>query len=176
MSDTKVKQPKEFPEKVHVIIEIPRGSENKYEVDKESGLLKLDRPLFSSIHYPGDYGYIPNTLWEDGDPIDILVLTNHPVYPLTLAKVKIIGMLDMHDSGENDVKLLGVYDSDPRYAEYQDIKDIRGHKLKEVIHFFESYKHLQGKEVKITNIGSRKDACKAILKSKKMFEEKYGVI
>jgi inorganic pyrophosphatase len=176
MLDGKIKQPKEFPEKVHVIIEIPRGSENKYEVDKETGLLKLDRPLFSSIHYPGDYGYIPNTLWEDGDPIDILVLTNHPVYPLTLAKVRVIGMLDMQDNGESDTKLLGVYDTDPRYEEYHDLKDIRNHKLKEVVHFFESYKLLQGKEVKISNIKGKKEACKAILKSKKMFEEKYGII
>ncbi len=176
MIEGKIKQPKEFPEKVHAIIEIPRGSENKYEVDKESGLLKLDRPLFSSIHYPGDYGYVPNTLWEDGDPIDILVLTNHPVYPLTLAKVKVIGMLDMQDGEESDAKILGVYDTDPRYAEHEDLKDIETHKLKEIVHFFESYKHLQGKTVKITQIKGRKDAQKAILLSKKNFEQKYGII
>ncbi|MBP7708047.1 inorganic diphosphatase [Candidatus Pacearchaeota archaeon] len=176
MIEGKIKQPQEFPEKVHVIIEIPRGSENKYEVDKESGLLKLDRPLFSSIHYPGDYGYVPNTLWDDGDPIDILVLTNHPVYPLTLAKVRVIGMLDMQDGDESDAKILGVYDTDPRYFDYRDLKDIEKHKLKEIIHFFESYKHLQGKSVKIAEVKGKKDAQKAILKSKKNFEQKYGII
>jgi inorganic pyrophosphatase len=174
MNESKIKQPKDFPKKVNVIIEIPRGSENKYEVDKETGFLRLDRPLFSSIHYPGDYGYIPNTLWDDGDPIDILVLTNHPVYPLTLAEVKIIGMLNMIDGKESDTKLIGVYSSDPRYSEYENLKDVRNHKLKEIVHFFESYKQLQGKEVKIKAVKNRKDAMKAILKSKDLFEKKYG--
>lgn len=172
MDESKIKQPLEFPEKVNAIIEIPRGSDNKYEVDKETGFLKLDRPLFSSIHYPGDYGYVPNTLWEDGDPIDILVLTSHPVYPLTLAIVRVIGILDMDDGGESDVKLIGVYDSDPRYSEYKDIGDLRGHKLKEVVHFFESYKQLQGKKVKIKSVKGKKHALKAILKSKKLFERR----
>jgi len=169
MVNLDIEQPKEFPEKVNVIIEIPRGSENKYEVDHKTGLLKLDRPLFSSIHYPGDYGYIPGTLWEDGDPIDILVLTNHPVYPLTLAKVRIIGMINMIDGGESDVKLLGVYDSDPRHGEYNDIKDVRSHRMKEIVHFFESYKQLQGKKVTILNVKGKKQAYSAILKSKKLY-------
>jgi inorganic pyrophosphatase len=172
--EEKIRQPKEFPEKVNVIIEIPRGSENKYEVDKETGLLRLDRPLFSSVHYPGDYGYIPKTLWEDGDPIDILVLTNHPVYPLTLAKVRVLGVLDMYDGKESDAKIIGVYDSDPRYEEYKDISDIRKHKLKEIVHFFESYKQLQGKEVKIKKVKSKKSAMQAILLSKKSYEAKKG--
>jgi inorganic pyrophosphatase len=174
MNESKIKQPKEFPKKVNVIIEIPRGSENKYEVDKETGFLRLDRPLFSSIHYPGDYGYIPNTLWDDGDPIDILVLTNHPVYPLTLAEVKIIGMIDMIDGKESDTKLIGVYSSDPRYSEYENLKDVGNHKLKEIVHFFESYKLLQGKKVIIKSVNRKKDAMKAILKSKELFEKKYG--
>lgn len=168
--EKRIKEPEGFPEKVHAIIEIPRGSENKYEIDKETGLLKLDRPLFSSIHYPGDYGYIPNTLWDDGDPIDILVMTNHPVYPLTLAKVRVIGLLDMDDNNENDVKVIGVYDTDPRYEEYFDIGSIRKHKLKEIVHFFESYKQLQGKKVKIIGVKDRQVAFDAILKSKKLFK------
>jgi inorganic pyrophosphatase len=167
---SKIRQPDDFPAKVNVIIEIPRGSENKYEVDKETGLLKLDRPLFSSIHYPGDYGFIPNTLWDDGDPIDILVLTNHPVFPLTLAEVTIIGMLDMVDGNESDIKLIGVYSTDPRYEEYGDLKDVRSHKLKEIIHFFESYKHLQGRDAVIRTIKGKQEAMQAILKSKDLFE------
>jgi inorganic pyrophosphatase len=174
MNESKIKQPKEFPTKVNVLIEIPRGSDNKYEVDKETGFLKLDRPLFSSIHYPGDYGYIPNTLWDDGDPIDILVLTSHPVYPLTLATVRIVGMLDMIDGKESDTKIIGVYDSDPRFSEYKDIDNLRGHKLKEIVHFFESYKQLQGKKVTIKSVKGKKEAMKAILKSKELFERKYG--
>jgi inorganic pyrophosphatase len=165
----KITQPKEFPEKAFAIIEIPKGSENKYEVDKESGLLKLDRPLFSCVHYPGDYGYIPETLWEDNDPIDILVLTSHPVYPLTLAKVRIIGMIDMKDDKESDVKLIAVYDSDPRYHEHINLSNIPSHKLKEIVHFFESYKHLQGKKVKIKSIKGKKEAINALVKSKKMY-------
>ncbi len=165
----KITQPKEFPEKAYAIIEIPKGSENKYEVDKESGLLKLDRPLFSCVHYPGDYGYIPETLWEDNDPIDILVLTSHPVYPLTLAKVRIIGMLDMKDDKESDVKLIAVYDSDPRYHEHLDIQDIPSHKLKEIVHFFESYKQLQGKKVKIKSVKGKREAMIDLKKAKEMY-------
>ena len=164
--ESKLKDPECFPEKVHVIIEIPRGSENKYERDKESGLLRLDRPLFSSIHYPGDYGYIPNTLWEDGDPVDIIVLTNHPVYPLTLAIVRVIGMIDMEDEDENDVKIIGVYDTDPRYQDFFDIQDIQKHKLKEVVHFFESYKLLQEKQIKIIGVKEKNIAIEAILKAR----------
>lgn len=172
--ESKIRQPQDFPDKVHAIIEIPRGSENKYEMDKDTGMLKLDRPLFSSVHYPGDYGYIPKTLWEDGDPIDILVFTSHPVYPLTLAKVRILAILNMIDGKESDVKIVGVYDADPRFQEYQDLKDIPKHKVKEVLHFFESYKKLQGKQVKILGVGDKKEAIQAILKSKKNYEKREG--
>ncbi len=172
----KITQPKEFPEKAYAIIEIPKGSENKYEVDKKSGLLKLDRPLFSSVHYPGDYGYIPGTLWEDNDPIDVLVLTSHPVYPLTLAKVRILGILDMRDDKKSDVKLIAVYDSDPRYHEHLSISDIPSHKLKEIVHFFESYKHLQGKKVKIKSVKGKKAAMNMLKKSKEMYLDKNRII
>ena len=172
--ESKIRQPLEFPQKVHVIIEIPRGSENKYEMDKETGMLKLDRPLFSSVHYPGDYGYIPKTLWDDGDPLDIIVLTSHPVYPLTLAKVRVLGVVKMIDGKESDSKIIGVYDSDPRFSEYQDLEDIPKHKIKEVVHFFESYKKLQGKEVKILGIGNKKEAVNAIVFSKNKYENKVG--
>jgi inorganic pyrophosphatase len=172
--ESKIRQPQEFPEKVHAIIEIPRGSENKYEMDKDTGMLKLDRPLFSSVHYPGDYGYVPKTLWEDGDPIDILVFTSHPVYPLTLAKVRVLAIINMIDGKDSDSKIIGVYDADPRFGEYQDLKDIPKHKVKEVIHFFESYKKLQGKEVKILGVGDKKEAIQAIMRSKKNYEQKEG--
>ena len=170
--EKRVRQPKDFPKTVNVIIEIPRGSENKYKVDQETGLLKLDRPLFSSIHYPGDYGYIPGTFWEDEEPIAILVMTNHPVYPLTLARVRVLGILDMFDGGVSDAKIIGVYDTDPRYEEYQDIEDIRKHKLKEIVHFFESYKLLQGKKVKIKGIKGKREAMSAIITSKQLYEKK----
>ena len=165
-TDYKIRQPESYPEKVYAIIEIPRGGENKYERDKESGLLKLDRQLFSSIHYPGDYGYVPNTLWEDGDPVDILILTNHPVYPLTLAEVRVIGMLDMVDDLESDVKIIGVYDADPRYQEYSDLDDIPSHKVKEIVHFFESYKELQGKKVKMNGVKPKQFAFDVLTKSR----------
>jgi inorganic pyrophosphatase len=161
----KISYGKEAPEIVNVIIEIPMNSNNKYELDKKTGLLILDRPLYSAVHYPGDYGFIPQTFWEDGDPLDILVLTSKPVYPLTLAKVRVIGTLIMEDSGEKDNKIIGVYESDPHSKGIIDIKQVHEHKIKEIVHFFETYKELQGKKCKIHEIKGREDAYEDINKA-----------
>ena len=139
--------------------------------DKKTGLLILDRPLYSAVYYPGDYGFIPQTLWEDGDPLDILILTLKPVYPLTLAKVRVIGVLDMEDSGEKDNKIIGVYDSDPHFKDIQDIKEIHKHKIKEIVHFFETYKELQGKKCKIFEIRGKQEAYEDIKKAIKDFKK-----
>lgn len=158
---------------VNAIIEIPKDSKIKYEYDKNTGLLKLDRFLYSSVHYPGDYGFIPQTLWEDGDPLDIIVLTSHPVYPMTLAKVRILGVLRMFDDNEKDDKLIGVYDCDPRFKEYEGMKDVPKHIIVELKHFFETYKQLQGKECKIPEILDRKDAIKDVELGKKLYDMKF---
>lgn len=161
------------PEVVNAIIEIPKDCNLKYELDKDSGLLKLDRFLYSAVHYPGDYGFVPQTLWDDGDPLDILVLTNRPVYPMTLVSVRIIGVLRMVDGDEKDDKLLGVYDCDPRFKEFQSIKDIPMHIIVELKHFFETYKELQGKKCKILEILDKKDAHKDVELAQKMYNLKY---
>jgi inorganic pyrophosphatase len=135
------------PDEVTAVIEIPSGSRNKYELDKESGMIKLDRVLYSAVHYPGDYGFVPRTLAEDGDPCDMLVLLNEPTFPGCLIDVRPIGVLRLVDRGVPDDKILGVPIEDPFYHEYFDIADIPQHYLKEVEHFFRIYKDLEGKRV-----------------------------
>lgn len=129
---------------VEALIEIPMGSQNKYEVDKDSGRIKLDRVLYAPIFYPAEYGYIENTLAGDGDPIDILVFTSYPTFPGCLINARIIGMLDMIDGGKPDVKLIAVCQDDPRYGHVKSFSDFNPHILIEVEHFFKTYKTLQG--------------------------------
>ena len=162
------------PDVVNVIIEIPRDSSLKYEVDKKTGMLKLDRFLYSAMHYPGDYGFIPRTLWEDGDPLDVIVLTRKPSYPLTLATIKVIGVIRMLDGEEEDDKIIGIYDCDPTFKDFKDIKDIPSHVLDEFKHFFERYKELQGKHCKILEICNRKKAIDAVLKGQETYNKKFG--
>ncbi len=161
------------PKIVNAVIEIPKDSKHKFEIDKETGMLKLDRFLFSSVHYPGDYGFIPQTLWYDNDPIDIIILTQRPVYPMTLVSAKIIGVLRMIDGDERDEKLLAVYASDPRYEEYNDITDIPKHTIAELKHFFETYKELQGKKCTVPEIVGREAAMEDIKLAQKMYQDKY---
>ena len=137
------------PEEVTAVIEIPFGTRNKYELDKATGLMKLDRVLYSSMHYPGDYGFIPRTLAEDGDPCDIVVLVKEQTFPGCQIDVRPIGVLKMLDRGEPDDKVLAVPMYDPYHQEWFDIADIPQHVLKEVEHFFERYKDLEGKRVQI---------------------------
>lgn len=161
------------PAVVHAIIEISKDSTLKYELDKKTGLLKLDRFLYSADHYPGDYGFLPQTYWDDKDPLDILILTNRPVQPMTLVTVRIIGVLRMIDGEEKDDKLIGVYDGDPRYSEYQDIHNIPKHVIAELIHFFESYKTLQGKTCRILQILDKEAAYKDIILARQLYEAKF---
>ncbi|HLD12717.1 MAG TPA: inorganic diphosphatase [Candidatus Nanoarchaeia archaeon] len=159
------------PEIVNAIIEIPKNSKLKYELDKKSGLLKLDRFLYAAVHYPGDYGFLPQTLWFDGDPIDIVILTSESVVPMTLAEVRIIGVMRMLDGDERDEKLIGVYNGDPRCAELKNISDIPRHQMTELKHFFETYKELQGKKCKILEIAGRREALQDIRESQKMYKK-----
>jgi len=162
------------PNKVNTIIEISKMSDVKYEIDKKTGLLKLDRFLFSAIYYPGDYGFIPQTLWEDGDPLDTITLTGRPVQAGVLAEVRPIGVLHMIDNGESDDKIVCVYVEDPRFKEFEDITDVPAHIVKELKHFFETYKELQGKKTSIPSIGGKKEAIESIQKGMRLYDEKYG--
>jgi inorganic pyrophosphatase len=172
--DIEVGEPNNVPRIINAIIEIPKDSKIKYELDKETGLLKMDRFLYSAVHYPGDYGLVPRTLWDDNDPLDIIVLTSRPLYPMTLAKVRVIGVLRMIDNDEKDDKIIAVYNDDPRYSEYNDITDIPAHTREELKHFFETYKELQGKKVEVLEIMGKDDALKDVIRAQEMYNEKYG--
>ncbi len=134
---------------VDALIEIPTGSQNKYEFDKEKGVYVLDRVLYSPMHYPTEYGYLENTLALDGDPLDILVLTTFPTFPGCVIESRVIGVLIMSDDKGQDEKLLGVPTKDPRWNEVKSLADIPQHKLKEIAHFFQVYKDLENKKTVI---------------------------
>jgi inorganic pyrophosphatase len=131
------------PGVVHAVVEIPKGSRNKYELDKRTGIIKLDRVLYSSLHYPGDYGLIPQTYYDDGDPLDILVMTNSATFPGCLLEARPIGLFRMTDKELPDDKVLAVLENDPFFAEWRDIGDIPQHFLAEMAHFFSVYKDLE---------------------------------
>jgi inorganic pyrophosphatase len=161
------------PEIVTAVIEIPRGSRNKYELDKDSGLFRLDRVLYSAVHYPGDYGLIPRTLHEDNDPLDVLVMIKEPTFTGCLIDVRPVGVLRMLDKGEPDDKILAVPCDDPAHGEYFDIADLPSHYLKEIEHFFAIYKDLEGKRVEIAGWGKSEDAMQVITESIDRYAAQY---
>lgn len=137
------------PDVFNTVIEIPRGSTNKYEVDTESGLIKLDRVLFSPLFYPFDYGYIPQTHYLDGDPLDVLVLISHPTFPGCVIEASAIGVLEMTDEKGPDEKILCVAKKDPRFGYRTDLSQLNDHTTKEIMHFFQVYKDLEDKAVDV---------------------------
>jgi inorganic pyrophosphatase len=134
-------------EEMNIIVEIPQGSHNKYEVDKETGLIKLDRVNYGPTPYPVNYGFVPQTLWDDGDAIDVLLVASHPIDSGVLVPSRLVGVMRMIDGGESDDKLICVPVNDRRMEEIQDIPDMNKHLLKEIQHFFETIKLLKGKPV-----------------------------
>lgn len=153
------------PEELTAIVEIPQGSRNKYELDKSTGLMKLDRVLYSAVHYPGDYGFIPRTLHEDGDPLDVLILVKEQTFSGCMVDVRPIGVLKLLDRGEPDDKIIGVPLHDPYYNEIFDIADIPSHQLKEIEHFFLTYKDLEGKRMENLGWGQSVEAMRIVTES-----------
>jgi len=161
-------------EEMHVIVEIPRGSGNKYEVDKESGLIKLDRVLYSAQTFPFDYGFVPKTLWDDGDALDVMILTTNPLFPGIMVPVRPVALMEMIDSGENDSKVIAVPVDDPRWSKVKDLKDINEHTLKEIEHFYSTYKILQKKEVKVGGFVGAAEARKAFDRARATYDKKFA--
>src|SRR5213079_2386288 len=139
----------DIPQEYYSIIEIPFGSSVKYELDKTSGLIKLDRVLYSAVYYPANYGFIPQTLAEDDDPLDVLVLCQEAVAPLTLVSARAIGLMTMVDSGKKDHKILAVAVDDPEYDGFREAAELPGHRLNMLRRFFQDYKMLEGKAVEV---------------------------
>lgn len=153
------------PEKVNAIIEIPQGSRCKYEIDKETGLLKLDRVIYSSFHYPVNYGFIPRTLGEDGDPLDILVICSESIQALCLVEATIIGNMQMVDSGVKDDKIIAVASNDPSVNHIQNIDSLPAHFVSVLKNYFEQYKVLENKKVVIDQFQDKKTAFEIIMNS-----------
>lgn len=163
-----------LPDVVHAVIEVPKGSRNKYEYSKKSGVIKLDRVLYSPVVYPGDYGFIPRTLFEDNDPMDILVMINESTFPGCVIEARPIGMFKMIDNNESDFKVLAVPATDPNFDGYHDLSDIPAHFPREVEHFFLTYKQLQGTQVGTLGWVGAAEAKIAIEGSRQRYLQEYS--
>jgi len=161
------------PKIINVIIEIPKGSKNKYEIDKKTGIIKLDRAMKTSQDYPFDYGFVPQTLWEDGDALDVVVLTTYPLSSGILVEARPVGVMKMIDGGESDDKIISVPKDDPRWDNVKDIKDVNPYTLKEIKHFFETYKSIENKEVKVGAFSGKAKAEEAVKKAIKLYKDKF---
>lgn len=158
-------------DEMNVIIEIPKFSKNKYEIDKETGIIALDRVMHTAQDYPFDYGFVPQTLFDDGDALDVVLVTTHPLAPGILVQARPIGIMEMMDDGERDDKVVAVPVGDPRFNDVQEISDLSNHFPKEMAHFFETYKKVQNKEVSIGEWGNAAAAKEAFAKSRTAYEE-----
>jgi inorganic pyrophosphatase len=159
------------PEIVPVVVEVPKGSKTKYELDKKSGLIRVDRILFSSVHYPANYGFIPQTLAEDDDPLDVLVLCQETVVPLTIIHARAIGIMTMIDAGKQDHKIIAVATEDPEFNSYCEAAEMPPHRLLMLRRFFQDYKLLEGKAVEVDEIRPAGEAYPVILDALRRYSE-----
>ena len=150
------------PEDFICVIEIPKGSKKKYELDKETGLMMLDRILYTSTHYPANYGFIPRTYGDDGDPLDVLLICAESIEPMTLVRAYPIGVISMIDNGRHDEKIIAIPFNDPNYNHYRNIEELPHHIFEEMRHFFTVYKNLEGKETDVNEVGPRDEAISII--------------
>jgi inorganic pyrophosphatase len=164
---------KKTPDEINVIVEIAKGSKNKYEVDKETGLIALDRVAHTAQDFPFDYGFVPQTYWHDNDPLDVVLLTTYPLLPGILVKARPVALMNMIDSGEGDDKIIAVPVDDPRWSDVTDLGDLNKHTLKEIEHFYSTYKKLQNKEVTVTGFKGRSDALSVVAEGIKLYSEKF---
>lgn len=158
---------------MNVIVEIPKFSKNKYEIDKETGLIALDRVMHSAQDYPFDYGFVPKTLWDDGDALDVLLLTTYPLFPGILVPARPVAIMNMIDDGESDAKVIAVPKKDPRWDTVKDLSDINPHTLKEIEHFFATYKKVQNKTVETGGFEDALAARNAFTRSRELYAEKF---
>ncbi|MDB5037127.1 MAG: Inorganic pyrophosphatase [Bacteriovoracaceae bacterium] len=162
-----------LPSKIFLaIVEVPKGSKIKYELDKKSGLIRVDRILFSSVHYPSNYGFIPRTYCEDGDPLDVLILGQESIAPLSIMRAKAIGVMKMQDQGQADDKIISVHVDDPEYSYYENIEELPPHRLQELKRFFEDYKALENKIVTVEKFLGAREANQIIQSSLEFYKEK----
>lgn len=163
-----------FPTDFIAVIEISKGSNKKYELDKETGMLMLDRILFTATHYPMNYGFIPRTYGDDKDPLDVLVLCSEPIQPMTLVRCYPIGVMNMLDTGMGDEKIIAIPYGDPTYMGYTDINELPVHIFEELKHFFSIYKSLENKDTKVNAFGGPIEAVGVIEKCMENYKEKFG--
>jgi inorganic pyrophosphatase len=161
------------PEEINVIVEINKGSKNKYEIDKETGLIALDRVAHTAQDFPFDYGFVPQTYWHDDDALDVILLTTHPLVPGILVNARPVALLKMVDSGDNDNKVIAVPIEDPRFDTVKNLKDINPHTLREMEHFYSTYKKLQDKEVEVTGFDEREEALKTVQEALSLYKNKF---
>jgi inorganic pyrophosphatase len=154
------------------IIEIPKGSKVKYELDKRTGLLYLDRVLHSAVHYPANYGFLPRTFCDDGDPLDVLVLGQEPVVPLCVLRARAIGVLGMRDEKGQDDKIIAIHVDDPEYAHYEDVSQLPPHRLRELERFFLDYKTLENKRVDVEALRGRLEAEQVVRDAVRLYRER----
>lgn len=163
-----------IPDEVNVIIEINKGSKNKYEVDKATGLISLDRVAYTAQDFPFDYGFVPRSYWHDNDPLDVIVLTTYPLLPGILVSVRPVALMNMIDSGEGDDKIISVPVDDPRWDDVKDLADINPHTLKEIEHFYSTYKKIQNRIVEVTGFSDLSAAKKAIVEGLALYQQKFS--
>ncbi len=166
-----VELPRYVEEPVPAIIEIPTGSKVKYELDKKSGLLLVDRILFSAVHYPANYGFVPRTYCDDGDPLDVLVLCSEPIQALSIMRAKIIGVMKMRDDKGEDDKLISVHADDPNYSDYTDVSEIPSHRLRELQRFFQDYKTLENKKVLVSEPQGRSEGLQVLRDAIRLYDQ-----